>query len=262
VRTLTLPLPGGHLVMHRFPGRWMKDDQLADLRATLAAITADRFGAVPAYGPFLPGRAGLRNRIITLFHERGRGTASAFSAMVHSPVRHEGRALDVVNLGLTVSRATPGRQSVLPLLIVPPLAVHGLLRAALPFWVVTFTARPRTVGFFLDHFDRPTPCPAGSAAANRARCRLAQAIFEQCRTDSGVGSAATLEPEAQVVRGSNADSAAVLLKPFSKMPMHHRAGVNRFCATRLDYDRGDEFLLIARAGLPTLLRFVDRSLRA
>lgn len=262
MRTLTLPLPGGHLVMHRFPGRWMKDDQLAELRDTLGSITAERFGEVPAYGPFLPGRAGLRNRIVTLFHERGRGTASAFSAMVHSPVRHEGRALDVVNLGLTVSRATPGRHSVLPLLIVPPLAVHGLLRAALPFWVVTFTARPRTVGFFIDHFDRPTPHPTGNAGANRARCRLARAIFEQCRADSGVAPAATLEAEAQVVRGSNAETSEALLKPFSKMPMHHRDAVNRFCATALDYDRGDEFLLIARAGLPTLLRFVERSLRA
>ena len=87
-----------------YPGRWMTDEKLTQLRGQLSALARSSLGEMPPYGIFLNERTPYRNRIITVVCQAADDRPIAFSAMVHlqMTLRERRRPRTVLHLGLVL----------------------------------------------------------------------------------------------------------------------------------------------------------------
>lgn len=245
---------GGRVVTYFFPGRWMEDAELDRLRADLEDIARDRLGALPVYGIFLPGRAPYDNRIVTLLYRGDKDAPVAFSAMIYCPVQSGDKAFDVMNLGLSIARRNAAGNGPLPPLYVRPLFHYYICRLMRPFWIVAFTARPKSVGAIADAFSDVYPHYRRSQGATPDQVGVARQIFDRWRGESGVAPSAEIDEKTFVVRASCAGPSAILRHDFDNLPKYQVPSANEFCRRMLDYDRGDELLMVGRMDGRTALR--------
>jgi hypothetical protein len=250
----------GHAITYFFPGVWMDDAELSQLRADVESIARDRMEVLPSYGVFLPGRKPYERRIVTLLYGHTSPAPVAFSAMVHCPVRVDGKNLQAVELGLAISRpfahgdAEPRTARLLDLYVAPLLHLfaYKLLR---PLWIVTYTSKPKVVGALADAFGNAFPDYRLERSATEQEVGVARAVFEQWADEAGVPPQAEFDPRTFVVKSSLDGPAAVLRDgDFDSQPKYHVPAANELCRSRLDYARGDEFLLVVRLDLRMALR--------
>jgi hypothetical protein len=237
---------GGRVVTYFFPGLWMADAELDRLRSDLEDIARDRLGALPDYGVFLPARAPYDNRIVTLLYRGDKGAPVAFSAMVHCPVRSGDRTIDVLNLGLSIARRSAAGNSPLPPLYVRPLFRYYIYRLMRPFWIATFTARPTVIGAIADTLSDVYPHYRRNEGPTPDQIGVARQIFDRWRDESGVAPSAEIDENTFVVRASCAGPSAILRHDFDNLPKYQVPFANEFCRRMLDYDRGDELLMVGR----------------
>lgn len=257
----------GHTVTFFFPGLWMSDAELSGLRADIESVTFDRLGALPPYGVFLPGREPFNNRVVTLLYPSSSKTPSAFSAMVHCPVTIAGRKVTVVNLGLAISRRIPpdanrAKTARMLDLYVTPLLHMGVQRRLRPFWVTTITAKPKVVGALTEAFGQVYPDYRTDRHATEEEVSLARAVLQQWGHESGVPPGAGFDSTNFVIHESYDGPTDILKCSFDAQPKYHRQAANDFCRSRLDYDRGDDFMLLMRVDWRTALRPFAGKLRS
>jgi hypothetical protein len=245
-RVQRAPARDGHVVTYFFPGTWMDDADLERLRGELEGVARDRLGVVPAYGVFLPGRMPYANRIVTLLYRRDGEPPLGFSAMVHCPVVHAGEAIDVLNLGLAVTRQSAARMAPLWPLYMQPLRRYYTDRAFRAFWIGAFTAKPLAIGAIADTFSEVHPNYRRPATPDALQLAIARRFFGQWRGESGVGADAAFDEASFVVRAGTDEPSAPLRRRFAELPMSRVAAANEFCRRTLDHDRGDELLMVGK----------------
>lgn len=243
---------GCRLETYRFPGRWMPDAQLDELRGILKRVARYRLDPLPDYGIFLPDREPFRNRIVTVVFEDDRPVG--FSAMVWLPLRVDDEPHDVLHLGLVVT--TPNRLSrnLLWQMYYFPVFFVGLHRFLRPFWVSCVSLEPSVIGAVSDGFHTVRPHYQEDRSQDSTRLAIARQIVEGHAHEFGAGEMARLNEETFVIEGSCRGPSETLRASYRGAAKYSKRECNEYCRDLLDYDRGDELLQLGRADVVSGVR--------
>ncbi|WP_199560200.1 hypothetical protein [Sphingomonas psychrotolerans] len=241
------------------PALWLDrqalDELISACRGVVAACLA---GRQLDYGLFARDEAAWGRSVITLVRRVSDGKPIAFNAMPLLPVTRGGQASNVLHLGLVMvdpDERGGGLSWILYGLTCFALFVRGGLR---PLWISSVTQVPAVVGMVAEMFDDVYPGQAGTVASFAHR-HLAHQIMAGERDAFGVGDDAGFDPDAQLITNAYTGGSDNLKKSFAVAAKHRDARYNHFCATSLDYERGDDLLQIGRLDIGTARRFLARS---
>lgn len=243
-------------IMER-PGHWMDEAELAalttDLR-TIAAKTLDD-GAL-TYGVFSGDRERMRNTIVTLVKSRD-GTPIAFNALAIMTLDTQSEPCDVLHLGLVMvdpDQRSGGLSWVLYGLTCFLLFVRNQFR---PLWISNVTQVPAVVGMVSEMFSQVWPKPDGDRRTLN-HVLMARRIMAGHRDVFGVGEDAEFDETRFVITNAYTGGSDDLKKTWESAPKHRVEAYNDFCATELDYRRGDDVLQLGRMDLAAFRRYLTR----
>jgi len=252
-RELRLRLPSGlSLRTYRYPGRWMKERDLDQLREDVKSIAIARLGTLPLYGLFLPGRAAWSNRIVTCLYTGDR-TPVAFSTVISYTLALAGRVHHVFQLGLVVARGGLAQPVIDPIYSYP-LAYILALRGFRQYWIAQASMVPKLIGIAADTFVDVFPhyrCRRPPASGVRDIARL---LVSEHSKEFGAGPESRFDEQTFVISRSYEGGSGLLHKSWDEVAKYRDPRCNELCRRLLDYDRGDDLLLVGRVNLALLLR--------
>lgn len=235
------------------PGRWMPEDRLQALQATLKRVASESMnGAVPAHYLFREGsaRAALSNRVVSVVYVEGSLAPVAFSAMVYLPFDGD----VVLHLGLTmISTKFRGRRLQSPLMA-RCLTVSMLNLLRVQSTITNIAGSPAGIGacsdYFLDMFPNYNTPDALPSAYHQS---VAKHLLRNFRNEFACSGNASFDDTTFVVHGSNnpdGGGASEFIKADgSPVSQYKRSECNVFCADLLDLTRGDELFQVGRANM-------------
>lgn len=248
-----------------YPGLWMPSDDRQALVDNLRQIAAKTLpsGAL-TYGVFSDDHARLSDSIITLVTSRHDGAPVAFNALARMDIDMGHRTEPVLHLGLVL--IDPGQQSRgLSWVLYGLTCVLMLLRNGMrPLWLSNVTQVPAVVGLVSTGFARVFPAPDQPNEGRRTLPHLliARRIMAHHRHVFGVGPEAGFDEDRFVITNAYTGGSDDLKKSFEAAPKHREAVFNDYCATTLDYARGDDVLQLGQIDLATALAYVTREVPA
>jgi hypothetical protein len=245
------------------PGQWMSAAELSAVLEPMRAVTRRSIGHDLDYGVLAGDPERLRNAVITLLYDHGSGSLVAFNALSYMEVELRGRSERALHLGLVMvdpGYRTQGLSWVLYGLTCMLIFVKRGLR---PLWISNVTQVPAIIGKVAESFVTAYPNPFHPSRRSFDHLRVAREIMRRHRHVFGVGEDAGFDEERFVITNAYTGGSDNLKKRFDDAPKHRDERANEICRRALDYDRGDDFLQIARfdqnAALRYLLREVPRN---
>lgn len=245
-------LPGGRFSIKVYdqPGRWMSQTKMAKLQDELASIAQGALDEPLSYGVFSRTRSAFRNRVVAVAYETSTDTPCGFTAMVYLPFRRAGRKTDlIIHLGLTmIASHTRGNRLQTPLfqrIFRSPI----VNQFRMSFIVTNIAASPAGIGAVSDYFLDTFPSYHQNTHSTAFHHEVATQVLRRDRHEFGCSRAATFDPDNFVVVGSNQPSgggASAFIKtdPVSR---YRSPACNEFCASVLNFERGDELFQVGRA---------------
>ncbi|MFS0735734.1 hypothetical protein ABC347_01675 [Sphingomonas sp. 1P06PA] len=241
------------------PGAWLPADALAALIADCRAVVrACLDGRDLDYGLFADDGQAWSRTVITLVRDAATGQPIAFNAMPLIPVDQGAERIHVLHLGLVM--VDPGARSaglswILYGLTCFLLFLRGRMR---PLWISSVTQVPAVVGMVAETFDQVFPGQPGTQPSFAHR-HIARQIMRDHRDAFGVGADAGFDEERLVITNAYTGGSDNLKKSLDVAAKHRDPRYNDFCATMLDYQRGDDVLQIGQINLGTARRFLSES---
>lgn len=245
-----------NLVIHTwlFPGQWVSDIQLLELKTKIEDFTLKRIGVLPQYGIYLAGRKVWNNRIITIVYDNVSGTVKGFSAMVFCPVTTNNRTYPIMHLGLVMLERHHAFRNLLFSIYYLPLLFFSLLRELKPFWITSVSMEPPIIGLVADCFDNVYPHYSEKSKADKNKIEIAQSFFANYRGEFGAGPDSIFNQNNFVIEGSCRGPSEILRVDFKRAARYIARTCNEFCIQTLNYERGDELLQIGMASPISIFR--------
>lgn len=241
------------------PARTLSRTEFERLQAACRiVVSACLDGRQLDYGLFAPDGSAWDRSVVTLVRRASDNRPVAFNAMPLLPVRRGGLSEEVLHLGLVMvdpAERSGGLSWILYGLTCFALFVRRGLR---PLWISSVTQVPAVVGMVAETFDDVYPGQTGTRASF-AHQHLAHQIMRGQRSAFGVGEDAGFDPVVQVITDAYTGGSDNLKKSFDVAAKHRDDRYNHFCATTLDYERGDDVLQIGRLDVGTARRFLAKS---
>lgn len=239
------------------PGRQLDDAALAALVEQLRCVAGRTLGSgALTYGVFSGERERLSQTIVTLITEKESGRPIAFNALAQMGVTLNGEPQEVIHLGLVMvdpDARGRGLSGVLYGLTVLVLFIRGGLR---PRWISNVTQVPGVVGMVCQTFSDVYPSPDAGARQSFAHLTLTRQIMSDHRHVFGVGGDAGFDEGRSVITDAYTGGSDDLKKSFDAAAQHREPRYNAFCASELDYGRGDDLLQIGRMDLAAARRYL------
>jgi hypothetical protein len=244
------------------PGRFCSDDELASMVRDLREVAADgqRGKPVPEYGVLLGDRDDLKNRVITIVRVRATGEPVGFSALCWMDLTLGVRTMSVLHLGLVYVSPEHQHKHFSNVLYGAPTLLMLMKRGLEGFWISNVSQVPSAIGLTASHYDAVYPNVDDKAQQSFRHLVLARAIMKTHRHVFGVGEDATFDEARQVIQNAYTGGSDNLKKTFDDAPKHRDPRINELCRTRLDYQRGDDFLQLGRCNVRAILRFFQQKL--
>ena len=232
------------------PGLWMEPAELNALLATFRGIVVDGIGNDLQYGVLSGDIQRLRNAVITVVYDRSNGRAVAFNALSYMPIEIRGRATEALHLGLVMVDPAYRAKGMSWILYTLTCVLMFFRRGLRPLWISNVTQVPAVVGKVAEGFVNAYPNPFTPTRRSFDHLIVAREIMAHHRQVFGVGDEAGFDEQRMVITNAYTGGSDNLKKTFEQAPKHRDERVNALCARELDYDRGDDFLQIARLDLP------------
>ena len=248
---LTIPARGGQRIrVVSRPGAWMGDAGLAALVADLRSVAdASTPGGPLRYGVLSGSRRRLARAILCVAYDGRTGAAIGFSAPTLIRERIEGRRSPILHVGLCMIRPEHRNRGLCFALNAGAPLLAFALNGFRPLWMTNVTQVPAAAGVFAALVPQAYPAPAGACARSPGHDAVAAVLMARHRSVFGVGEDADWDPARFVIRNAYTGGSDDLKKPFAACAQHRDPAVNRFCADRLDYARGDDLLQVGRLAL-------------
>lgn len=209
------------------------------------------------YGLFGSDRTVLDRCVVTLVRTAD-GVPIAFNALPLLDVTLGGASEELVHLGLVMvdpSHRSGGLSWILYGLTCVLLFARRQFR---PLWISSVTQVPAVVGMVAETFDDVWPAQAGTRRSF-AHVHLARQIMRRHRSAFGVSADAGYDDDRAVITDAYRGGSDALKKRLEDAPAHRDPRYGGFCATELDYDRGDDVLQIGQINFATARGFVSAS---
>jgi len=259
-----LPLPGGlRFRLVERPGVALASDELRKLVEDLRGV-ADRCvgdGRL-RYGVLSGEQARLAEAVIAGIYRRDTGDMVAFNAMVVLEATVDGRPTRVVHAGLCL--VDPGLRSrgLCVALTAAPAILAFLHNRLAPLWFTNVTQVPAAAGVFTTALADVFPAPGRREPPSATHRQIVAQVVGRHRSAFGVGDDAELDTDAFVIRNAYTGGSDWLKKSFAACPKHRDARFNEWCASLLDYERGDDVVQVGRMTVKHWLKMVFRLLRS
>ena len=239
------------------PGLWMQDAQLAELSdhlRTIAARTLDE-GSLH-YGVFSGKASAMKDVIITLIF-RADGTPIAFNALAIMRLDTRPHPIEVLHLGLVM--VDPDERSKNMSWVLYGLTCFLILfrRQFRPVWISNVTQVPAVVGMVSQMFSEVWPRPDGGRRTLN-HLLLARQIMAGHRNVFGVGAEAEFDEDRFVITNAYTGGSDDLKKTWDEAPKHREERYNAFCASELDYDRGDDVIQLGKMDIAAMRGYLRR----
>jgi hypothetical protein len=131
-------------------------------------------------------------------------------------------------------------------------------RGLRPLWISNVTQVPAIIGKVAESFVTAYPNPFRSSRRTLEHLCVARDIMRKHRSVFGVGLEAGFDEERFIITNAYTGGSDNLKKTFDEAPKHRDTRANELCERQLDYQRGDDFLQIARFDQPSALRYLLR----
>jgi hypothetical protein len=261
LRYLDLKLPASRDVTIRvveFPGRWMSPEQIDSLLGEMRQIVRSGIGKELDYGILTGEPEYLRQGIITLLYDKASGNAIAFNALTAMPLELKGRPIEAIHLGLVM--VDPGyRTQGLSWVLYGLTCILIFFRRGLrPIWISNVTQVPAIIGKVAEAFLTAYPNPFEPTRRSFEHVCVAREIIAKHCHVFGVGNEAGFDEERFVITDAYTGGSDNLKKTFEQAPKHRDNRANDLCQRDLDYDRGDDFLQLARLDMASARKYLMR----
>lgn len=261
LRYLDLSLPANREVIIRvveFPGRWMTAAQLDGLLAEMRHIVRRGIGKDLDYGILTGDPERLRQGIVTILYDKATGAPIAFNALSAMPLELKGRPIEAIHLGLVM--VDPGyRTQGLSWVLYGLTCILIFFRRGLrPIWISNVTQVPAIIGKVAEAFLTAYPNPFEETRRSFEHINVARDIMRKHRIVFGVGPGAGFDEENFVITDAYTGGSDNLKKTFEQAPKHRDERANALCSDKLNYDRGDDFLQLARLDLASARKYLMR----
>jgi hypothetical protein len=256
---LSLPVgQGRRMRIVERPGLWMEPAKLTELVGQLRRIAARTLNDRDLeYGIFSGDKSRLEATFITLVTDGRSGAPIAFNALPVIPLELDGRAVDLVHLGLVMvdpDQRSKGLSWVLYGLTCFLLFIRNQGR---PIWISNVTQVPAVVGMVTETFSEVYPDPKSNAPRKFRHLVLARQIMRGHRHVFGVGPEAGFDEANFIMTNSYTGGSDSLKKTFDEAQKHRQEVFNEFCRTHLDYGRGDDVIQIGKLDLAAARRYLS-----
>jgi hypothetical protein len=237
-----------------FPGRWMSEIQLSEIKSKIADFTINRIGDLPKYGIFLSGREVWKNRIITMIYEGKSGLLKGFSAMVYCQVNVGNTIYPVLHLGLVVLDRHHSVQHLLLRIYCLPIIYFSFLKECKSTWISSVSMEPSIIGAVADYFDHTYPHYLVTLKPDKKKIEIANSFIAVYGNEFGIGPNSIFQEKSFVIEGSCRGPSDVLRVDFNHAARYIEPACNEFCKRTLNYERGDELLQIGLLSPMTIFR--------
>lgn len=249
-RQAVFPLRDGQYSVKVYdqPGRWMTDEQIAELYGQLKDVAEEAMDELPRYGIFTGALSAFENRIIAIMYDNTVQQAAGFTAMVYLPYKQGEKTKTIIHLGLTMIRKNYRGQRLQTPLFKKIFLLAMFNQRCLSFIMTSIAASPAGIGAASDYFIDVFPNYQGTVDKTAFHVSVAQQVLAHHREEFGCSSKAVFDPERFVVRGSNqveGGGAAEFIKddPVSRYRVD---ACNTFCRDHLDFQNGDEMFQVGK----------------
>lgn len=235
------------------PGRWMTDERLGALVASMREVAAACFVAIPEYQCLTGRRDDLDDKVITLARDARSGRVLGFCSAIVLSAEGVGSFL---HLGLTCvdpsARGEGLTHRLTSRLVLSYFLRHHLLGR---LWVTNVACVLSSLGNVALFFDEVHPSPFATTPPTPSHFAIARAIDARHRDAIYILPDATLDAPSFVFRGSVRGT--VFQKEGSDARYWHRnVDVNRYYRELLRFDDGDEAVQVGYVTLRTLARYL------
>jgi GNAT superfamily N-acetyltransferase len=261
LRYLDLRLKGSKEVAVRVierPGCWMSAAECQALVEEMRDVTRRGIGTELDYGVLSGDAERLRNSVVTLLYDKASGKAIAFNALALMPIELRGRPAEVVHLGLVMvdpGYRTKGLSWVLYGLTCMLIFFRRGLR---PLWISNVTQVPAIIGKVAEVFVTAYPNPFDTTRRSFEHLSVAREIMAAHRHIFGVGAEAGFDEGRFVITNAYTGGSDNLKKTFVQAQKHRDGRANELCERELDYQRGDDFLQIAKLDMSSVRYYLLR----
>ena len=242
------------------PGLWMSEEEIRSLLAELRAVVARTLAQGLDYGVLTGDAERLRQAVVTILYDRPSGAPIAFNALAAMPVELRGRPIEVLHLGLVM--VDPGfRTQGLSWVLYGLTCILLFFRKGLrPIWISNVTQVPAVVGKVAEGFMSAFPNPFAAVRPTFDYLSIAREIMRKHRHVFGVGAEAGFDERRFVITNAYTGGSDNLKKTFAEAPKHRDERADELCRRELDYDRGDDFLQLARLDLASARNYLMREI--
>ncbi|WEZ86011.1 hypothetical protein P6U16_24040 (plasmid) [Rhizobium sp. 32-5/1] len=242
------------------PGLWMSAADLDSLCGDLRTIAAKTLTAGSlTYGVFSSDRERLKDTVITVVYDRRTGKPVAFNALALMELKLNGKRTRVLHLGLVMVDPEVRSQGLSWVLYGLTCFFLFLRNQFRPLWISNVTQVPAVAGMVSEIFSDVYPSPKLGARRSFNHLLLARQISQTQRHVFGVGPEAGFDESEFVFTNAYTGGSDDLKKTFDAAPKHRDAAYNLFCAEKLDYARGDDFLQLGKIDLKAAKIFLVKS---
>jgi hypothetical protein len=240
------------------PGLWMRADALAGLLESMREVVRRGIGEDLEYGVLSGDPERLRNAVITLLYERQGGRLIAFNALSYMQLNLRGQPVRALHLGLVMVDPQYRTQGLSWVLYGLTCMVIFVRRGLRPLWISNVTQVPAIIGKVAESFISAYPNPFHRSRRSFEHLCVAREIMQRHRGVFGVGAEAGFDEERFIITNAYTGGSDNLKKTFDAAPKHRDERANELCQSQLDYQRGDDFLQVARFDQPSALRYLLR----
>jgi len=241
------------------PGLHLSKLELDKLKADLQLIgTRTLPDTVLDYGVFDADGDAFKRSLITVLYDRKSGEPVAFNSMPILNLDVQGRAEEVLHLGLVMVDPNARSGGLSSILYGFACIIFLIKRQLRPIWISSVTQVPAVVGLVSELYSNTFPSPKANARRSFTHLQIARRIMESHRSAFGVGAEAGFDEQSFVISNAYTGGSDNLKKTYESAPKHRKDIYNDMCAQNLDYHRGDDFLQIGQLDIAAIRHYFTR----
>lgn len=230
------------------------------LLSQMRQVVRNGIGHDLEYGILTGDEERTRQGIVTLLYDKASGKPIAFNALTAMPVDLRGRPIEAIHLGLVMVDPAFRTQGLSWVLYGLTCILIFFRRGFRPIWISNVTQVPSIIGKVAEAFPTAYPHPFEPTRRSFDHLAVAREIMARHRHVFGVGPEAGFDEDRFVITNAYTGGSDNLKKSFAVAPKHRDPRANELCERQLDYDRGDDFLQLARLDLASARKYLMREI--
>lgn len=238
------------------PRLWMSDKEIESLVADIKTIAVSAQLQNLDYGLFKDQDFFLKVGLFTVIYEISTNSPVGFSSQTKLACTLRGQEVSVYHAGLAVMNPAYQSKGLSRSLYGLTTFLVFFKNKLKPIWVSSVTQVPAVFGGIVESFTDVYPSGAPAERPSFDQTQIAVSIMKNYRHVFGVGAEADFDDSSFVITNAYTGGSDGLKKTFEQCPKHRNQDYNNYCESKLNYQRGDDFLQIGQMSLLTYFKYL------